>query len=49
MNWVSEIDNKNCTHYFFDEVINIKNLNLNEIKIKIFLCNTLNISRGVIF
>ena len=47
MSRVREINNKNCSHFFFDDIINIKNLDLNKTKIKIFLSNTLDISRGV--
>ena len=33
MNSVKEIDIKNCTYYFFDGIINMRNLVLNKIKI----------------
>ena len=33
MNSVKEIDIKNCTYYFFNDMINIKNLDPNKIKI----------------
>ena len=33
MNSVKEIDIENCTYYFFDEIINMKNLDLNKINI----------------
>ena len=33
MNSVKEIDIKNCLYYFLDDMINIKNLNPNKIKI----------------
>ena len=33
MNSVKEINIKNCTYYFFDDMINIKNLDPNKIKI----------------
>ena len=32
-NKFKEIDTKNCTYYFFDDMINIKNLDSNKIKI----------------
>ena len=32
-NKFKDIDVKNCTYYFFDYMINIKNLDLNKIKI----------------
>ena len=32
-NKVKDIDIKNCTYYFFDDIINIKNINSNNIKI----------------
>ena len=32
-NKFKDIDTKNCTYYFFDYMINIKNLDLNKIKI----------------
>ena len=32
-NKLKEIDIKNCTYYFFDDVINIRNLDPNKIKI----------------
>ena len=32
-NKVIDIDIKNCTNYFFNDINNIKNLNLNNIKI----------------
>ena len=31
-NKVKDIDTKKCTHYFFDDVINIKNLEANNLK-----------------
>ena len=33
MNSAKEINIKNCTYYFFDEMINIKNLDSNRIRI----------------
>ena len=32
-NQLKEIDIKNCTYYFFDNMVNIKNIDPNEIKI----------------
>ena len=32
-NKVKDIDIKNCTYYFFNDIINIENFNLNNIKI----------------
>ena len=32
-NTLKEIDTKNCTHYFFNDMINTKNVNLNKPKI----------------
>ena len=32
-NKVKHIDIKNCACYFFDDIINIKNFNLNNVKI----------------
>ena len=44
-NKFKDIDTKNCTYCFFDDMINSKNLDPNKIKIgnhtKIFLCITL--------
>ena len=49
-NKFKDIDIKNCTYYFCDDMINIKNLDLNKIKIwkfihKIFLFITLDMWR----
>ena len=45
-NKVKDIDLKNCTHYFFNDIINIKNFDQNNIEIdekshKKFLFTTL--------
>ena len=32
-NKLKEIDTKNCTHYFFNDMINTKNVNVNKPKI----------------
>ena len=32
-NKVKDIDIKNCTYYFFNDIINIENFDLNNIKI----------------
>ena len=46
-NKVKNIDKSSCTYYFFNDIMNIKNFDLNIIKIdeklyKIFLFTTLN-------
>ena len=46
MRWVREINIENRTYYFFDDIIHIKNVDPNNIKIgqnhkKIFLSTTL--------
>ena len=41
MNSVKEIEIENCTYYFLEDMINMKNLNLNKIKIQEKSCRNI--------